>query len=69
MLDRLVPPWLLIVAGMVLFGVLGAWSPILIIALVAGHFALKHCGHEGLFGGKHKGKWKVRLGNLPLESN
>lgn len=58
MLDRLVPPWLLIVAGLVLFGVLGAWSPILIITLVALHFWLTSHGREGLFGGKHRGKWK-----------
>ena len=59
MLDRLVPPWLLVVAAVVLFGALGErWWTILIIALIAGHFALKHYGHEGLFGGKHKGEFK-----------
>lgn len=54
MLDRVVPPWILIILGVVLFGYLSETGRVLlIIALVGGHFAMKHYTGEGLFWGKY----------------
>lgn len=53
MIERLLPPWVLVVIGVLLVGALNeTLFLILMIALIAGHFILKHYGHEGLFGGK-----------------
>jgi hypothetical protein len=42
------------VVGVLVVGALGEkWSTLTVLALIAGHFTLKHYGHEGLFGGKY----------------
>lgn len=59
MLERLLPPWALLLAGVLLVAVLGAgWASVVAVVLIAGHFVLKHYGHEGLFGGKSGGKYR-----------
>jgi hypothetical protein len=59
MIERLLPPWIILVIGVIVVGVLDArWCTLIVLALIAGHFILTHCGHEGLFGGKYGGDRK-----------
>jgi hypothetical protein len=54
MIERLLPPWVIVVVGVLVVGALGEkWSTFIVLTLIAGHFTLKHYGHEGLFGGKY----------------
>jgi hypothetical protein len=54
MIERLLPPWLLIVIGVLAVGAFAeVWLTWIVLALTAGHFILKHYKGEGLFGGKY----------------
>jgi hypothetical protein len=36
------------------------WCTLIVLALIGCHFALKHYGREGLFGGKYRGRSEGR---------
>jgi hypothetical protein len=48
------PSSVILVVGVLVIGALDQmWGTLIVLALVAGHFTLKHYGREGLFGGKY----------------